>query len=163
MKNLTKKITHIESIRQVNTDQIQKVCELLDWTHQQYCDHQYEEFQALIKHICIGSAREQNFLLKSGEFRGFCNNEWIRRNQVNFLPYAADLSADVLELTYDGVGKNYPYELTYGGVEYYAGVQAGDPLYLEEYLHLHSAQSIMCDADLREKFLVKIDKILSDV
>ena len=91
MKTLTKK-THIAEVREANLKGIQQVCHLLQWTEQDYCEFQFQQYCLFV------DTKYSNFpdiianrVLYSPLFRGFFNNEAYKRDEVEFLPFAEDL------------------------------------------------------------------------
>jgi hypothetical protein len=99
MKTLSKQSTHIGKVREsdlTTTEQVQKV---LEWTHEQYCNHQYEEYESFLARENIEHPVICQELRYSEIFRGFWINEWTLRNQQEFLPFALDCEMDVAYIT----------------------------------------------------------------
>lgn len=90
MKTLIKQQTHIGKVRQEDLTVTQKTQQLLGWSHDQYCNHQYDQYEAFIARECFDHPVIKQQLRVSETFRGFWNNEWIIRNQQEFLPFASD-------------------------------------------------------------------------
>ena len=91
MKTLTKK-THIAEVREETLKGIKQVCYLLQWTEQEYCEFQFQQYCLFVE------ARYSNFpdvianrVLYSPIFRGYFNNEAYKRDEEEFLPFAEDL------------------------------------------------------------------------
>lgn len=86
MKTLTinrpKRISLIEQTRILNSSQINEICDILEWTEIQYCEHQFEQYEQFLKRVLHGS--DERFLSKVRHaplMRGLWNNEWIQRNE----------------------------------------------------------------------------------
>lgn len=90
MKLAIKKESHIAQVRQSDLTLTQKVQNILGWSHQQYCNHQYEQYEAFIARECAMHPDIAQILRYSETFRGFWNNEWIIRNQQEFMSFAPD-------------------------------------------------------------------------
>lgn len=90
MKTLAKQITHIGRVRQNDLTTSEKVSQLLGWSHDQYCNHQYEEYEAFLARENAAYPEIREELRYSATFRGFWNNEWTLRNQQEFLPFATE-------------------------------------------------------------------------
>jgi hypothetical protein len=83
-----KKLSLIEKTNLLNQTQLTEICGMLRWTEQQYCDHQYEQYEAFLKRALFGAHPNIfNRVRYSTLMRGLWNNEWIRRNK-GFLPLA---------------------------------------------------------------------------
>jgi hypothetical protein len=160
MKTLAKKQSHIDQIRTMNLTQIENVCQLLGWSHEDYTKHQYIEYEMFIAKACTDAPEFMNDLRHSKEFCGFYINEWIRRNNTSFLPFAVNQTTDVYDLLYEfdisnGQSKRFEY-----GVRCFEGLEYGDPLLIEEYLIVHSYETLFCDADFQHRYENIIDKLL---
>ncbi|MGB4776125.1 MAG: hypothetical protein WBP45_13180 [Daejeonella sp.] len=94
MKMLIQSTTHIGRIRKEQASQIEQVCDLLNWTHDEYCDHQYKEYEAFIARMFDGYPVMMQQVRYSSAFRGFWNNEWAIRNEIDFLPFAKECQMD---------------------------------------------------------------------
>jgi hypothetical protein len=70
--------------------QMLEVCELLHWTPEQYCQHQYEQYEkfAAIATRYVRYPELKDWIRLSPVYRGFWNNEWEQRNRVEFINYA---------------------------------------------------------------------------
>ena len=86
--------THIGKIRASHHDQREEVCSLLNLTDLQYCWHQYRQYERFVSKACAGYPQYKNMIRLSPIFRGFWNNEWAQRNEVEFLPYAYECKFD---------------------------------------------------------------------
>lgn len=86
--------THISKIRACHHDQLEQVCELLNLTAEQYCWHQYKQYERFVAQACAGHQEIKKLIRHSPIFRGFWNNEWAQRNEQQFLPYAYECKYD---------------------------------------------------------------------
>ncbi|HMI03057.1 MAG TPA: hypothetical protein VK541_11280 [Pedobacter sp.] len=152
MKTLEKKKTHIAKIRQKNQTQIDRVCQLLNWSHEDYCNHQYLEYEMFIAMACMVMPKSAILLRYSPQFRGFFNSEWMRRNDTDFIPYANSVCSEHIDIRYDGE--------EFSGWRIYPAVEYGDEFIIEEYLMTHSHQSLFCDADFANRYKHMITDIL---
>jgi hypothetical protein len=101
MSTLIKPKTNIAQVREQQKNQMQQVCEWLGWTEQQYCEHQFEQYELFLQEMW-GKMPEalQQFRL-SPIFRGFWNNDWAMRTATDFLPYVhTDFDDHALEDEY---------------------------------------------------------------
>ncbi|MBD1394292.1 hypothetical protein [Mucilaginibacter glaciei] len=94
-KELIIKRTHIALVRAENNSQLSEVCELLEWTEEHYCKHQFYQYQMFVKSLCEGWPAVRFEIEYSPLFRGFFNNEWSSRNDTDFLPFSYDCKFDV--------------------------------------------------------------------
>lgn len=147
MKTLTKHKTHIAQVRQVNATQIDRVCELLDWTKMQYCQHQYNEYEKFITRLCEDLPKATNPIRYSSIFRGFWCNEWMLRTELEFMPYADGVTEDIFEV--DQSGKL----IIDKGIEY------GDSQLAYEYYQIHNAKGLFYN----EGFAVKVGYIIDQI
>ena len=86
--------THIAKIRKQQSTQLEEVCSLLKWSEEQYCWHQYEQYERFIHVNCGTMIYLRRELRYSNLFRGFWNNAWAKRNEVEFLPFAYECKYD---------------------------------------------------------------------
>lgn len=91
--------THIGKVRSRNKSQIHEVSELLGWTDQQYCNHQFDEYCKFVEKLSHNFPGVRDQILYSPYFRGMWNSEWMIRNEYDFIPYATDTCFDVPEIT----------------------------------------------------------------
>lgn len=157
MKTLTPK-THIGKVRQQNLTQIERVCELLNWTREQFCKHQYSQYEAFVKRACADLPEAANYLRYSKTFRGFFNHEWMIRTAAKFLPFATDMTMPTLELLKQ-VWNNG--DVTLEGVEYSEGLPYGAAYLVEEYVLIHKAQRLFYDEAFAQSYANIIDLILT--
>lgn len=148
MKTTLTPKTHIGRIRLQNATQLQRVCELLKWTHEDYCRHQYEEYEEFVKRACIDIPESANKLRYSSVFRGFYNQQWTFRN-IGFIAYATEAIEPALYLTLEGVFCD-------------EGVSPGHFKIIDEYKFLHCAKGLFYDGDFRTKYANVIDIILNE-
>lgn len=90
MKTTLQHTTHITRTRQERATLIERICELLNWSHDQYCWHQYEQYELFLSQICAGYPVIYYQLRYSSVFRGFFNITWDVRTKQEFLPFAKD-------------------------------------------------------------------------
>lgn len=140
MKTLTK-TTHIGQVRQANLTQIERVCELLGWTREQYCAQQYEVYEAYVARLCRGLPKAADYLRYSPVFRGWFNHEWMLRTALEFLPYAEKMCEDVCEVDISG-------ELIYD-----EGLASGDVMLMQEYLFIHDARRLYYDEAMGRSYV----------
>lgn len=98
MKAIAEK-THIARVRSRNEHQLEEVCELLAWTPEQYCWHQYQQYERFVRNLCFNKPDLLEWIRYSATFRGFWNNEWAARTDQNFMPFAYDCKYDVEMIT----------------------------------------------------------------
>lgn len=70
----------------------ERVQAVLYWTEQQYCDFQFEAYCGFVESVAEGWPKVRAQLLYSPYFRGFWNNEWVNRDEHNFLAFAEECS-----------------------------------------------------------------------
>lgn len=160
MKTAIKKQTHIAKIREQNQGQIDKVCELLEWTREDYTNHQYHEYEMFVYKAFPSLPYAGQSVRYSSQFRGFYVNEWFTRNEIDFLPYATDLVTDELDLIYASDFFSQDWTRKEIGVRVNQGVEYGNSFLIEEYLQIHSHQSLFCDADFINKYRHFLNQIL---
>lgn len=148
MKTLIKKSTHIAQQRQKNLTQIERICYMLGWSHDDYCRHQYAEYEMFIRVACTDLPSVANQLRYSPQFRGFFNNEWMTRNECAFLPFAECLIQDSMEVD------------TQGALIVIEGIECGNSFLVEEYFATHAHRSLFCDADFKNRYAHMIERIL---
>ncbi|MEZ2337654.1 hypothetical protein AB6735_18555 [Mucilaginibacter sp. RCC_168] len=93
--------THIAQVRDENADQLNEVCELLGWTHEQYCEHQFLEYQLFVQELAKEWPAVCRQIEYSAVFRGFWNNEWAARVELDFLPFAYEIKFDRWAMTHE--------------------------------------------------------------
>lgn len=111
MKTLIKQQTHISKVRQFDLTVTEQIQQLLGWSHEQYCNHQYEQYEAFLARECSNHPVIQQQLRYSETFRGFWNNEWIIRNQQEFLPFASECASDAADIVDEYLFINNHYRL----------------------------------------------------
>lgn len=87
MKTKTPHIQQQRDLIQSGQDQAQN---LLHWSHEEYCLHQFEEYCLFVEALTEGWPAVRQNILYSPVFRGFWNSEWSKRNQEDFLEFAPD-------------------------------------------------------------------------
>lgn len=95
----TKTETHIGKVRSRMVEQIHEVNGLLEWSHEQYCNHQFEEYLLFVEKLSQGYPSVRSQIMYSPIFRGMWNNEWSIRDEYNFIPFAVDCWFDVPAIT----------------------------------------------------------------
>ncbi|WEK18188.1 MAG: hypothetical protein P0Y49_15460 [Candidatus Pedobacter colombiensis] len=130
--------------------QAEYICQLLSWSSDQYCKHQYAEYEFFIDRACKGLPKAANALRYSKQFRTFYNYEWEGRNERVFIPFADSITEDLFEIQEDGIA-------------IYEGVAYGDFLLLDEYSATHAAQQLFYNEEFNSKYCQIIDKILHHV
>lgn len=89
MKPIAKK-SHIAQIRErIESDQL-TTQQVLLWSHEAFCHHQFEEYCAFVEELTEGWSQVREDILYSSVFRGFWISEWSLRNKVEFLPFAIE-------------------------------------------------------------------------
>ncbi len=143
MKTLTTQPTSLMArARRRQTSQIPEVCELLNWSHQQYCDHQYEQYELFITRKCEGYPKICRQLRYSPIFSGFWTNAWAQRNQVDFLPFAGDKLSKTYVSAEGVLGINADYEV--------------DPDMVDGYLYINNYMRLIND----DEFMIQYDHAL---
>jgi hypothetical protein len=132
--------SHIATIRQANQTQMQQVCQLLGWTLNQYCQHQYYTYEKLIERICYGYPAIAQQMRYSPVFRGFFNQEWALRTQTEFLPFAHDLVQDILQVNH------------HGQLETILGTPYGDAYLHDEYAYIHNPMLLVNNHAFMHKY-----------
>lgn len=90
--------THIGKIRASHSDQMDEICSLLDITKSGYCWHQYKQYEKFLSIVCNDYTNHLEKLRYSSTFRGFWNNEWAQRNEIDFMPFAYESKYDKKEI-----------------------------------------------------------------
>ena len=89
MRTLTQPKTHIAQIRQTDKSLTEEVCNIIGWSHEEYCDYQFNNYIEFVDRMFDRWPAEMaNQVKYSSVFRGFWNNEVSFRNQTEFLPFA---------------------------------------------------------------------------
>lgn len=143
-----KKQTHISLIRDLNLNQMQDVCLLLNWTELSYCQHQFDEYQLFLSRVFYGFPDEMlKQVMYSKIMSGFWNNEWSFRNEIDFIPFAHELLSDALHTDLDGM------QITQ------FGLSSGDEFITEQYLYVHNHRVLMND----DQFMINFNDTLSSI
>lgn len=72
----------IEHMRILNETVISDICEIIGWTELEYCEHQYETYEAFAFYAFRRNNQQwSNKVRYSPIFRGLWNNEWLFRNE----------------------------------------------------------------------------------
>jgi hypothetical protein len=150
MNTLTK-TTHIAKVRTANKEGIQQVCYLLDCSEQFYCDYLFSQYCLFIENKYKGYPDLlANQILYSKYFRGFFNNEAAKRDEVEFLPYAIDVTEELMMINTDG------------RLQIIEPVPVGGDYLINEWLEIHSYQRLLDDEVFLNHFehILKLIKIL---
>ncbi|WP_286803409.1 MULTISPECIES: hypothetical protein [Sphingobacterium] len=131
----------VEQTRVLCQEQIQEICRLMKWTEQEYCDHQFEQYEIFLKRALFGAhINVFNKVRFSPLMRGLWINEWMRRNEDIFLPMARYNMFEGMEVNEKGIlGTVVPDEES----RIYTS---------EEYYTLHNGKRLYADADMMVKF-----------
>ncbi|WP_286778725.1 MULTISPECIES: hypothetical protein [Sphingobacterium] len=80
-----------------------KVCQYLGWDAKQYCEHQSEQYEEFLEFMFKGFPEiMMNEVRYSSIMAGFWKNEWIIRNERDFLPLADEEMETKMEITKEG-------------------------------------------------------------
>lgn len=72
-----KRISQATKVVKLSNQQVSEICAMLNWTDQQYYDHQYEEYEQFLKRALFSARIEvYNTVRYSPLMRGLWNNEW---------------------------------------------------------------------------------------
>ena len=142
MKTLTQ-TNHMATIRVAYKSQLKRICELLEWTEEQYCSHQFEQYVAFIENMFKHFPIMAKQVLYSPIMCGFWINEANIRNEVYFFPYAISTTAT---LWVNESGKIFEVEPSCIDV-------------VEEYLHTHHALTLQND----DEFMMKYNRVLETI
>lgn len=82
--------THIQQQRELILDEQTQAQDLLKWSHEDYCFHQFGEYCAFVESLTEGWPAVREDILYSPVFRGFWNKEWAERNRIDFLAFAPE-------------------------------------------------------------------------
>lgn len=156
MKTLTPK-THIAKVRQQNLTQIDRVCELLKWTREQFCKHQYHEYENFVKLACVDFPEIANDIRYSPIFRGMFNHTWMQRTEAEFIPFANDMTAPTFDFI---VSFNQVRKPVLEGVEYSEGLPYGAAYLVEEYKLIHQSKRLFYDHAFANSYADIIDLII---
>lgn len=143
MKTITK-ISHIEQVRQSTFTLAEQVCRILNWSHEEYCDFQFAKYNAFIDLLFAKFPLIGQQVRYSSVFRGFWNNEVCFRNEIEFLPFATEMTEDIYEINADGeliIAPAFPY---------------GHEGLVNEFLFIHSIPRLIN----HELFMMKYNNIL---
>ncbi|MDM1048031.1 hypothetical protein [Sphingobacterium hotanense] len=123
--------------------QANEIRDFLSWSEQQYFEHQFEQYEEFLKRALYSSPMEIfNKVRYSPLMRGLWNNEWIFRNERQFLPMARDFN-------FSGVVENEDGELVL-----YLPLEELDTQesLIDEYEFIHNAKILFSDHDFMVKF-----------
>lgn len=86
----TVKTPHIQQQRDLIQSGQDHAQNLLKWSHEEYCHHQFDEYCLFVEALTEGWTAVRQDILYSPVFRGFWNSEWDKRNREDFLEFAPD-------------------------------------------------------------------------
>ncbi len=80
-----------------------KVCDYLGWNVKQYCEHQSDQYEEFLQFMFEGFPEiMMNEVRYSPIMSGFWKNEWIIRNERDFLPLADEEMETKMEVSEKG-------------------------------------------------------------
>lgn len=133
MKTATKN-THIATVRQENSNGMETVCHLLQWTEQQYCDYLFEQYCAFIDNQFHGEHLSlKNRVFYSKYFRGMFNNAAAYRDESEFIPYALEVTEEILTIN------------DKGSLEVIPAIPMGGTYLADEWMHIHHHKRMIND------------------
>lgn len=141
-----KEMSHVEYAQRMAGLQAGIICEMFDWTLEQYFEHQLDEYEAFLKRVYFGRPVDQlNAVRYSPLFAGFWKMEWMNRNKSLILPFAEDILQDQTVIDEHGALKLMPPD------------QAAIDNVYDEYAFVHSHRTLVnC-----ESFMAKYSYVLS--
>lgn len=146
MKTLTK-TTDIATVRELNKSTSEKICELLNWDWERFCRHQFDCYEAFLAKVCELLPQAKQALRYSQLFRGFWLNEWIKRNELEFLPFA------IAETTEQ-------FGFIDGRFEEFELLAKGDTYLIDEYLLINCPNRLYYDDEFAVRYAAIVDSIL---
>lgn len=173
MRTISKRNTHISTIRGANQAQITQICAMLGWDKQAYCDHQFAVYLDLVELIWPRTETKVGmFMQKNHSFCSFFINEWIRRNKY-FLKFADEYLSDCLNLNLTGVAIGIDIALnngkfvvrcigeTFESINLINDPMVGDCYLAEEYDRLHRPMRMFCDEGFEKRLNYLTTQILT--
>lgn len=92
MKTLVKTKKVHELAHDKFTAQMERICGLLGWTEEKYCQYQYTCYYVFLNQLFSGFPTEMRKEVEySPIMSGYWKNEWYHRNELDFVPYAEDI------------------------------------------------------------------------
>lgn len=141
MKTLTK-TTHIAQIRQQNQTQIEQVCQLINWTEEQYCNYHFEQYCDFVKRMFWGYPKElYHTVLYSPVMRGLWNNQAQRRNDLEFLPFAISETEPMLD-----------FNDNMDGIYCLPACNPGAAHIVDEFMFIHAAARLVNDDEFMHQY-----------
>lgn len=141
-----KRISQATKVVKLSNQQVSEICAMLNWTDQQYYDHQYEEYEQFLKRALFSARIEvYNTVRYSPLMRGLWNNEWIVRNIENFLPFGR-------EFNFSGVAEYENEELVL-----YLPMDTTLSTLIDEYEFIHNGKRLYSD----QSFMIKYHHVLT--
>lgn len=132
--------THIATVRKEKQTQRQRVCELLMWTNDDYCNFQFEAYQAFFKALFSQYPELHKEVEYSPIVRGWFNLEWADRDQ-DWLAFAEADTEDYLEVDADGQLLVLP------------GTPYGHKYLVGEYMHCNAVPTLQNDGAFMHRYL----------
>ncbi len=83
---LKTKSSHIATVRKASQSVNERIQTALGWSHAKYCNHQFQQYLLFVDRFCSDTPKMRNNIRYSSVFRGFWCNEWVKRNELHFLP-----------------------------------------------------------------------------
>ncbi|SMG35793.1 hypothetical protein [Sphingobacterium psychroaquaticum] len=136
MRTTLSKPTHIEAVRDMAYNQMLQICDLLGWTEEYYSEHQLKEYELFLERRFHGLPKEiLNKVRYSPVMAGLWKNEWISRNNSDFIPFATEMCTESMHVNELGHLVHYvPSDTDYATV-------------YDEYCWLHNSKRLLNDAD----------------
>lgn len=135
------KSTQATKVVAVHNKQVAEICSLLNWSTDQYYQFQYEQYEAFLKRAFYGQREiECKIVRYSPLMRGLWNNEWIIRNDNDFIEFARDsMQAQVLV---NNIGQLEVIEVD----------EAVQSSVYDEYIYIHNAQRLYNNFEFMAKY-----------
>lgn len=84
-------------------EQMEKICQLLDWTEDKYWQYQYTCYYLFINQLFDGFPAEMRKEVEySPIMAGYWKNEWYLRNENEFVPFAEDICDSAMYVDQNG-------------------------------------------------------------
>jgi len=131
----SKKINQSAKVVAMSERQVSEICLMLEWTEEQYYQHQYAQYEIFLARALFSARTEiYNQIRYSPLMRGLWNNEWLHRNSSDFLPYGREFHfAGVMEHEDGDLALYLPLENTLSSlVDEYEFIHHGKRLYSDE-------------------------------
>lgn len=138
-------LTNTDHVILLARNQQQEVCRYFQWTAEQYCTHQLDEYEAFLNRTFLGYPSAMlNEVRYSPIMAGYWKNEWISRNEKEFILLARDLLNEQMYIDQNGrLETHVPSSFDLANC-------------YDEYLWIHSARRLVMD----EKFVRGFNEVL---